>query len=242
MRPSRAPRQWDRRWQITVSPTLRCWIRTRQGVSNHSSEQQPRRRRSKRWQRRSRRKRAMLFTGSVLIFALAIRLRVAGGSGVEVTSSGRAPAYAPTITERGGRGGWGAKRIAREFEVARNTVRRSLRLRTVEAGIQIRPRARTRTEGCIRFGTVSPGGDDRHVCLDYEIPILGQRSFLPQDLAGECLVVLEPHTLLAVVGDGDAVARGLRELDAVPDDGIEVAPGEVMADVVGHRLREGRPA
>src|SRR2546430_9641925 len=44
----------------------------------------------------------MLFTGSVLIFALAIRLRVAGGSGVEVTSSGRAPAYAPTITERGG--------------------------------------------------------------------------------------------------------------------------------------------
>jgi len=51
---------------------LRCWIRTRQGVSNHSSEQQPRRRRSKRWQRRSRRKRAMLFTGSVLIFALAI--------------------------------------------------------------------------------------------------------------------------------------------------------------------------
>src|SRR2546425_12851204 len=94
------------------------------------------------------------------------------------------------------RGGWGAKRIAREFEVARNTVRRSLRLRTVEAGIQIRPRARTRTEGCIRFGTVSPGGDDRHVCLDYEIPILGQRSFLPQDLASEGLVGLEPHTPL----------------------------------------------
>src|SRR2546426_122127 len=40
------------------------------------------------------------------------------------------------------RGGWGAKRIARELEVARNTVRRYLRLRTVEAGIQIRPRAR----------------------------------------------------------------------------------------------------
>jgi len=36
------------------------------------SELQPRRRRSKRWRRRSRRKRAMLFTGSVLIFALAI--------------------------------------------------------------------------------------------------------------------------------------------------------------------------
>src|SRR5213592_623837 len=40
------------------------------------------------------------------------------------------------------RGGWGANRIARELEVARNTVRRYLRLRTVEAGIQIRPRAR----------------------------------------------------------------------------------------------------
>src|SRR5204863_4406718 len=40
------------------------------------------------------------------------------------------------------RRGWGAKRIARELEVARNTVRRYLRLRTVEAGIQIRPRAR----------------------------------------------------------------------------------------------------
>src|SRR5947208_538780 len=40
------------------------------------------------------------------------------------------------------RGGWGAKRIARELEVARNTVRRYLRHRTVEAGIQIRPRAR----------------------------------------------------------------------------------------------------
>src|SRR2546421_3764726 len=40
------------------------------------------------------------------------------------------------------RGGWGAKRIARELEVSRNTVRRYLRLRTVEAGIQIRPRAR----------------------------------------------------------------------------------------------------
>src|SRR5207245_751529 len=40
------------------------------------------------------------------------------------------------------RGGWGAKRSARGLEVARNTVRRYLRLRTVEAGIQIRPRAR----------------------------------------------------------------------------------------------------
>jgi len=40
------------------------------------------------------------------------------------------------------RGGWGAKRIARELEVARNTVRRYLRLRTVEAEIQIRPRER----------------------------------------------------------------------------------------------------
>src|SRR5438445_87213 len=33
---------------------------------------------------------------------LCSRLREGGGSGVEVTSSGRAPAYAPTITERGG--------------------------------------------------------------------------------------------------------------------------------------------
>jgi transposase len=40
------------------------------------------------------------------------------------------------------RGGWGSKRIARELEVARNTVRRYLRLRTDEAMIQVRPRAR----------------------------------------------------------------------------------------------------
>jgi len=51
---------------------LRCWIRTRQGVTDHSSEQQRQRRRSRRWQRRSRRKRAVLFTGSVLVLALAI--------------------------------------------------------------------------------------------------------------------------------------------------------------------------
>src|SRR6267143_2337072 len=39
------------------------------------------------------------------------------------------------------RGGWGAKRIARELEVARNTVRRYLRLRTVEALPELRRRA-----------------------------------------------------------------------------------------------------
>ena len=40
------------------------------------------------------------------------------------------------------RGGWGAKRIARELELARNTVRRSLRRRTDDALVQVRPRAR----------------------------------------------------------------------------------------------------
>jgi len=40
------------------------------------------------------------------------------------------------------RGGWGTKRIARELEVARNTVRRYLRLRMPEPVIQVRPRAR----------------------------------------------------------------------------------------------------
>jgi len=41
-------------------PHLGCWIRTRQGVTDHASDQQPRRRRSRKWQRRSRRKRAIL--------------------------------------------------------------------------------------------------------------------------------------------------------------------------------------
>src|SRR5206468_12349048 len=39
-----------------------------------------------------------------------------------------------------------------------------------------------------------------------------------------------------------AVARGLRELDAVPDDGTEVPPVEVTADVVGNGLPKRRPA
>ena len=53
-------------------PHLGCWIRTRQGVTDHASDQQPRGRRSRKWQRRSRRKRAILFTGSVVVLALAI--------------------------------------------------------------------------------------------------------------------------------------------------------------------------
>ena len=80
------------------------------------------------------------------------------------------------------------------------------------------------------------------ISLDRDTPILCPRGFLQQDLGGECLVVFEPYTPPAIVGDRDAVAGGLRELDAVPDDGLEVAPVEVMPDVVGHRLREGRPA
>jgi hypothetical protein len=51
---------------------LRCWIRTRQGATEPVSERQPRRRRSRKWQRRSRRKRVILFTGRVVVFALAI--------------------------------------------------------------------------------------------------------------------------------------------------------------------------
>lgn len=40
------------------------------------------------------------------------------------------------------RGGGGAKRIARELAVARNTVRRYLRRQTDDALVQVRPRAR----------------------------------------------------------------------------------------------------
>jgi hypothetical protein len=40
------------------------------------------------------------------------------------------------------RGGWGAKRIARELELARDTVRRFLRRRTDDAVVQVGPRAR----------------------------------------------------------------------------------------------------
>ncbi len=53
-------------------PHLRCWIRTRQAVTDHGSQQQRRGRRSRRWQRRSRRKRVILITGCVVVAALAI--------------------------------------------------------------------------------------------------------------------------------------------------------------------------
>ena len=53
-------------------PHLQCWIRTRQEVTDHFPGRQRRRRRSRRWQRRSGRKRVILFIGSVLVFALAI--------------------------------------------------------------------------------------------------------------------------------------------------------------------------
>ena len=80
------------------------------------------------------------------------------------------------------RGGWGAKRIARELEVARNTVRRYLRLRTVEAGIQIRPRARqldapARAEALWLFD-----GPAEHNAVVVTLPINGRvkRSLLHQ--------------------------------------------------------------
>jgi len=53
-------------------PHLQCWIKTRRGVTDHTYDQPRRPRRSKKWQRRSRRKRVLLFTGSVAVFALAI--------------------------------------------------------------------------------------------------------------------------------------------------------------------------
>jgi len=53
-------------------PHLQCWIRTRRGVTDHTYDQQRRPRRSRKWQRRSRRRRVLLFTGSVVVFALAI--------------------------------------------------------------------------------------------------------------------------------------------------------------------------
>src|SRR2546427_8307304 len=63
------------------------------------------------------------------------------------------------------RGGWGAKRIARELEVARNTVRRYLRLRTVEAGIQmarrlVRPRRDRRRDAARQVALPSPWGGE----------------------------------------------------------------------------------
>src|SRR2546427_12414778 len=66
--------------------------------------------------------------------------------------------------------------------------------------------------------------------------------FRSQNLHGQGPVIFEADTLPAIVGDGDAVARGLRELDAVPNDGTEVPPVEAMADVAGNRLRKRRPA
>ena len=53
-------------------PHLQCWIKTRRGVTDDTYDQPRRPRRSKKWQRRSRRKRVLLFTGSVVVFALAI--------------------------------------------------------------------------------------------------------------------------------------------------------------------------
>ena len=63
-----------------------------------------------------------------------------------------------------------------------------------------------------------------------------------QEFCGERLVVFKSRTPRAVGGDGHTVARGLCKLDAVPDDGIEVAAGEMPANLIDDRLHEGGAA
>src|SRR2546426_12519645 len=77
--------------------------------------------------------------------------------------------------------------------------------------------------------------------LDRDTLALAHRGVLLQDFGRERPVVIESHTVPAIVGDRHAVARGLRELDAVPDDGLEVPAVEVSANIHENRLREGRP-
>src|SRR3989454_10193851 len=78
--------------------------------------------------------------------------------------------------------------------------------------------------------------------LDRDTLALAHRGFLLQDFDRERPVVIESHTVPAIVGDRHAVARGLGELDAVPDDGLEVPAVEMTANLIENRLRAGRPA
>ena len=77
-------------------------------------------------------------------------------------------------------------------------------------------------------------------CRWLSIPREG--GFLLQEFCGERLVVFKSRTPRAVGGDGHTVARGLCKLDAIPDDGIEVAAGEMPANLIDDRLHEGGAA
>src|SRR5207302_94096 len=65
---------------------------------------------------------------------------------------------------------------------------------------------------------------------------------LLQDLCGECLIILIACAVPGIVSDGQAVAGGLSQLDAVSDDRRKVPAAEVTADLIHDRPDKRRPA
>ena len=65
---------------------------------------------------------------------------------------------------------------------------------------------------------------------------------MSQNFGDQRPVIVETHTVSAILDDRHAVAGRLGELDAVPDDGFEVVTVEVTVKLVDDRLHEGRPA
>lgn len=107
--------------------------------------------------------------------------------------------------------GWGAKRIARELGIARNTVRRYLR-RGAAAGVQVRPAARCLDEGAAQKAVALFEGEAEG------------NAVVVQQMLAECGVVASVRTVQRAVEDSRREAL----VDTVATVRFETAPGRQM--------------